>query len=64
MRMIAEWVDKSGLRGKHGHVRFYSDHASDEPAFTWSDEPVAVNPHDRLARMAEQRGWAVEDWGT
>jgi len=63
MRMIADWVEKSGLLGKHGHVRFYSDHASDEPAFNWSDEPVAVNPHDRLARMAVERGWAVEDWG-
>lgn len=63
MRMIAEWVDKSGLTGKHGHVRFYSDHASDEPTFEWSDEPVAVNPHARLARLAAQRGWAVEDWG-
>jgi HAD superfamily hydrolase (TIGR01490 family) len=63
MRMIAEWVEKSGLTGKHGHVRFYSDHASDEPAFNWSDEPVAVNPHNRLAKMAADRGWAVEDWG-
>jgi HAD superfamily hydrolase (TIGR01490 family) len=63
MRMISEWVEKSGLLGKHAHVRFYSDHASDEPAFLWSDEPVAVNPHDRLARMATERGWAVEDWG-
>jgi HAD superfamily hydrolase (TIGR01490 family) len=63
MRMIALWVDKSGLRGQHGHVRFYSDHASDEPAFLWSDEPVAVNPHAKLARMATERGWAVEDWG-
>ena len=63
MRMIADWVEKSGLLGKHGHVGFYSDHASDEPAFLWSDEPVAVNPHDRLARMANERGWAVEDWG-
>jgi HAD superfamily phosphoserine phosphatase-like hydrolase len=63
MRMIAEWVEKSGLTGKHGHVRFYSDHASDEPAFLWSDEPVAVNPHERLAKMATARGWAVEDWG-
>jgi HAD superfamily hydrolase (TIGR01490 family) len=64
MRMIAQWVEKSGLLGKHGHVRFYSDHASDEPAFNWSDEPVAVNPHDKLARMAKSRGWAVEDWGS
>ncbi len=63
MRMISQWVEKSGLLGNHGHVRFYSDHASDAPAFEWSDEPVAVNPHDRLARMAAERGWAVEDWG-
>lgn len=62
MRMISQWVEKSGLLGKHGHVRFYSDHGSDEPAFLWSDEPVAVNPHDKLARMAAERGWAVEDW--
>jgi HAD superfamily hydrolase (TIGR01490 family) len=63
MRMIADWVDKSGLKGVHGHVRFYSDHVSDRPAFEWSDEPIAVNPHDRLKRLAEERGWAIEDWG-
>jgi HAD superfamily hydrolase (TIGR01490 family) len=63
LRMIAEWVGKSGLTGKHGHVRFYSDHASDAPVFEWADEPVAVNPHGRLRRLAKQRGWAVEDWG-
>jgi HAD superfamily hydrolase (TIGR01490 family) len=63
MRMIADWVDRSGLRGVHGHVRFYSDHVSDQPAFEWADEPVAVNPHGKLRRLAEQRGWAIEDWG-
>ena len=63
MRMIADWVEKSGLKGAHGHVRFYSDHVSDQPAFEWADEPVAVNPHGKLRRLAEQRGWAVEDWG-
>jgi HAD superfamily hydrolase (TIGR01490 family) len=63
LRMIAEWVGNSGLTGKHGHVRFYSDHASDAPVFEWADEPVAVNPHGRLRRLAAQRGWAVEDWG-
>ena len=62
LRMIAGWVEKSGLTGKHGHVRFYSDHASDEPTFEWADEPVAVNPHARLARLAIRRGWAIEDW--
>jgi HAD superfamily hydrolase (TIGR01490 family) len=63
MRMIADWVDRSGLLGKHGHVRFYSDHVSDRPAFEWADEAVAVNPHGKLRRLAKERGWAIEDWG-
>lgn len=61
MEMILDWLAASGTT--RAHVRFYSDHASDEPVFAWSDEPVAVNPHDRLAEMAAQRGWRVEDWG-
>jgi HAD superfamily hydrolase (TIGR01490 family) len=63
LRMIADWVEKSGLKGKHGHVRFYSDHVSDQPTFEWADEPVAVNPHGKLRRLAAARGWAIEDWG-
>jgi len=63
MRMIADWVEKSGLKGAHGHVRFYSDHVSDQPAFEWANEPVAVNPHGKLRRLAESRGWLIEDWG-
>jgi HAD superfamily hydrolase (TIGR01490 family) len=62
-RMIDGWVDRSGLLGKHGHVRFYSDHVSDQPVFEWAHEPVAVNPSRKLRRLAQQRGWAVEDWG-
>ena len=61
LRMIDEWLGKSG--SERGHVRFYSDHASDAPVFEWADEPVAVNPHDRLRRLASERGWRVEDWG-
>jgi len=63
MRMIVDWVEASGLQGVHGHVRFYSDHVSDRPAFEWADEPVAVNPHRKLRRLAEQRLWHIEDWG-
>ena len=61
LRMIKSWLASSGL--ERGHVRFYSDHASDKPAFEWADEPVAVNPHDKLARLAKDRGWRSEDWG-
>ena len=61
LAMVEEWLAKSGL--ERGHVRFYSDHASDAPVFEWADEAVAVNPHDKLARLAQSRGWRVEDWG-
>ncbi|WP_395622898.1 HAD family hydrolase [Sphingomonas daechungensis] len=60
LRMVTDWLSKSGF--ERGHVRFYSDHASDAPVFEWSDEAVAVNPHDRLAKLAKERGWAIEDW--
>ena len=63
LRMIEGWLDASGLKGAHGHVRFYSDHVSDAPAFEWSDEPIAVNPHAKLRHLAEQRGWRIKDWG-
>lgn len=63
LRMIADWLESSGLKSTQGHVRFYSDHVSDRPAFEWSDEPVAVNPHGKLRRLAEHRRWTIEDWG-
>ena len=63
LRMIAAWVEKSGLKGTRGHVRFYSDHVTDAPVFEWADEAVAVNPHARLRKLAAARGWRQEDWG-
>ena len=61
LKMIEAWLKAEGI--ERGAVRFYSDHASDAPVFEWADQPVAVNPHDRLRRMASERGWPVEDWG-
>ena len=60
LTMVTDWLTASGL--ERGHVRFYSDHASDAPVFEWADEAVAVNPHAKLAKLAATRGWAVEDW--
>ena len=58
--MIEQWLAREGLA--RAHVRFYSDHVSDAPVFEWADEAVAVNPHPPLRRLAEQRGWKVEEW--
>ena len=55
LRMIVRWLEHEGL--SRAHVRFYSDHASDVPVFDWADEPVAVNPHNRLLTLARRRGW-------
>jgi HAD superfamily hydrolase (TIGR01490 family) len=61
LQMIEAWLAKEGLT--RAHVRFYSDHASDAPVFEWADEAVAVNPHDRLDKLARARDWKIEDWG-
>lgn len=61
-RMVDAWLAASGLADQRGHIRFYSDHASDAPLFEAADEPVAVNPHARLKRLAARRGWRIEDW--
>lgn len=41
---------------------FYSDHQSDLPMFELVAHPVAVNPTQKLAELAERRGWQVVDW--
>lgn len=63
LRMILAWMEREGLARDEAHIRFYSDHASDAPVLEWSDEPYAVNAHDKLRRLARQRGWAIVDWG-
>lgn len=42
---------------------FYTDSLSDLPVLEAVGHPVAVHPDPRLRRLAQQRGWAVEDWG-
>lgn len=60
--MILAWLEREGLARDAVHIRFYSDHISDRHVHFWSDEPVAANPHNRLARLARAQGWEVVDW--
>lgn len=62
LRMIQARLEREGIDRSRAHVRFYSDHVSDLPAFEWADEPIAVNPHGRLRRLACRRRWRVLDW--
>ncbi|MCD2317418.1 HAD-IB family phosphatase [Sphingomonas sp. IC-11] len=61
--MITAWFARSGMDRANTHIRFYSDHATDQPTFEWVDEPVAVNPHRKLRALAGERGWQIADWG-
>ena len=62
LRMILAWMAAEGLRREEVRVRFYSDHASDAPAFEWADDPFAVNAHAELRTLARVRGWPILDW--
>ncbi len=42
---------------------FYTDSYSDVPVLERVGLPVAVNPDQRLRRLAVRRGWHVVDWG-
>ena len=43
---------------------FYTDSMADAVLLEVVGHPVAVNPDPRLAKLAERRGWPIEDWGT
>lgn len=60
--MIERWFADQGIARDRASVRVYSDHVSDVPSFEWADEPVVVNPHAALRRVAAQRGWRQVDW--
>jgi phosphoserine phosphatase len=61
--MILAWMDREHISRSEARIRFYSDHASDAPVLEWCDEAYAVNAHDKLRKLAKQRGWTIVDWG-
>jgi HAD superfamily hydrolase (TIGR01490 family) len=63
LRMILAWMDREHISRSEARIRFYSDHASDAPVLEWCDEAYAVNAHDKLRKLAKQRGWTIVDWG-
>jgi HAD superfamily hydrolase (TIGR01490 family) len=56
---LQQWMDQHGhtLEGSY----FYSDSHNDLPLLEQVDNPVAVNPDDRLNQVASERGWPIMD---
>lgn len=46
-----------------GRLTVYTDSHADLPILSMADDPVTVNPTRRLAAVAAERGYRVEDWG-
>jgi HAD superfamily hydrolase (TIGR01490 family) len=56
---LREWMSQNQLN-LYGSS-FYSDSHNDLPLLDEVDYPVAVNPDDRLAQIANERNWPVID---
>lgn len=57
--MLNEWLEKNSesLTGSY----FYSDSHNDLPLLKLVDNPIAVNPDDKLRHFSETEGWKIID---
>ena len=62
LAMLKAYLREAGLEGQALHIRFFSDHPSDQPVFCWADEAFVVNPPRRFRAHAAAAGWMVLDW--
>lgn len=62
LAMIEAAMAERGIDRQSAHVRFYTDHASDQPVCEWANEAVAVNPSPKMRALAETKGWPIIDW--
>lgn len=60
-RLEAHFRD-AGLEREMLHVRFFSDHPSDQPVFCWADEAYVVNPPRKFRSRAVALGWPILKW--
>ncbi len=64
LRIVQDWLARQGIDRANAHIRFYSDHVSDEPCLSWADQAFATNPHAALRLVAEKAGWPVLEWAS
>lgn len=62
LRMVEQHLATEGIDRADAHVRFFSDHHSDEPCFAWADEAYAINGKGPMIRLAKKRGWESLRW--
>ena len=55
--VLQAWLAAEGITP--GETWFYSDSINDAPLLEWADHAIAVDPDQRLAGLAGERGWPV-----
>jgi DnaA regulatory inactivator Hda len=57
---VEEWLAAQGRTwGDFARITVYSDSLNDLPLLERATEPVATNPSESLARLAQERGWRI-----
>lgn len=56
---LGQWLENEGSAHTMAGSYFYSDSHNDLPLLNAVDNPVAVDPDDRLRRVAEEKRWKV-----
>ncbi|MCF6221521.1 MAG: HAD-IB family hydrolase [Robiginitomaculum sp.] len=63
LTMVREYLEQDpGFDRAQTHITMYSDSRSDLDIMRWADVGIAVNPSPRLAAVAEQYGFEIQDW--
>jgi HAD superfamily hydrolase (TIGR01490 family) len=59
---LDQWLALRGESLGQWHSLLYSDSINDQPLLETVNEPIVCNPDARLAVLAAQRGWVVNNW--
>ena len=62
LAMLEAYFEQAGLPRESVHIRFFTDHPSDEPVLRWADESYVVNPRGQFRARAAAAGWPVLSW--
>ncbi|MGZ8998604.1 MAG: HAD-IB family phosphatase [Allosphingosinicella sp.] len=62
LAMLQTYFREAGLEAQSLHVRFFSDHPSDQPVFCWANEAYVVNPPRKFRPLAKAAGWPILNW--
>ncbi len=60
LHLCRHWAEQNGF--DLAEAVFYTDSHSDVPLLKAVGKPVCVHPDRRLARLARELGWELQDW--